>query len=149
MPGRGTDQLELGLHCMSSLVCRLTAVQAACRPHTHHRPRCRIAGRQRGSQARQHSRQQQLRRGALHFAMQLHRPPCHALLLRRLSALQSNSLTQQHCIGIASQFAVVQCTQCLPMHSAMHSNRLKPASTQLRPHSALHHSCIAGAHIGA
>ena len=154
MPGtanRGTDQLELGLHCMSSLLCRLTAVQAACRPHTHHRPRCRIARqqaeRQPGQAAQQAAAAQE--RCTLHFAMQLHRPPCHALLLRRLSALQSNSLTQQHCIGIASQFAVVQCTQCLPMHSAMHSNRLKPASTQLRPHSALHHSCIAGAHIGA
>ena len=133
---------------MSSLLCRLTAVQAACRPthttgHVAGLPAGREAARP-GSTAGSSSGEvnsplcNAATAASAALSCTLAGPP-----LNCLSALQSNSLTQQHCIGIASQFAVVQCTQCLPMHSAMHSNRLKPASTQLRPHSALHHTCIA------
>ena len=130
---------------MHVFTCVQINSSASCLPPPHSPPAtlqdCRQAERQPGQAAQQAAAAQE--RCTLHFAMQLHRPPCHALLLRRLSALQSNSLTQQHCIDITVHLAFVQCTPCLPMHSAMHSNRLKPASTQLRPHSALHHTCIA------
>ena len=95
----------------------LTFVQinsSASRPHTHHRPRCRIAGRQqRGREAAQAKEE----RCSLHFAMQLHRPQsCHALALRPLA------LNCLHCKAAAlhwqaSNFVQCNAQQCLPMHS--------------------------------
>ena len=129
---------------MSSLLCRLTAVQAACRP-TH--TTGHVAGLPAGREAARPGSTAGSSSG------EVNSPLCNAAtaasaalsctLAAAASQLQSNSLTQQHCIDITVHLAFVQCTPCLPMHSAMHSNRLKPASTQLRPHSALHHTCIA------
>ena len=135
-------------------------VQAACRPHLllHHRPRCRIAGRQREASlaAQQAAAVQAEERGALsNFAMQLqllHRPPCHALLLRPqlLTAYCCCTAKQQpdstalhsHCNAVSSRAMHTASPNAL-CHALLHNNRLKPASTQLRPHSAVHQTCIA------
>ena len=111
-PGTGaTDQLA-SLHCISSLLCRLTAVQAAPTHTTGH-----VAGLPAGSSRGREAAQAKEERCSLHFAMQLHRPQsCHALALRPLA------LNCLHCKAAALHWQAsnfVQCNahRCLPMHS--------------------------------
>ena len=180
MDGGATDQLGQpvgSLHCMSSLLCRLTAVQASNKPPPPTPPPAtlqdcqaerlaRLAAAQQAAQAEEEERErwtlqcsciEKWRLSTLQCNCIDRRccPACHALLLRppclpaACTAKQQpeQQCTGRHCTSQPCNAHTLSLFLALPC--TVQSSKAGFHSAAAAAHTALHDTCIAGTTSGA